>query len=68
MESYGIVKLVGGSAGKVTARGAVVRHEKRIADENSIFDLPGHVRRCVPRRVHGTDAERTHLEIMSFVE
>ena len=64
----GVEELIGGSARKIASRGAIVGHEKGIADKESVLDLPRHMGWSVSRRVHGPDSKRAHFEFLCLVQ
>ena len=62
------IELTGVTARKIGARGAVVGHEQRVADEHGIADLVRQVRRRVARRVQDLDDEFANAERLAVGE
>ena len=60
------IELRGVAARKIGARGAVVRHEQRIADEHRIADLVANIGRRMTGRVHHLDGKLTDAERLAI--
>ena len=62
------IELAGIAAGKIAARGAVIRHEQRVADKGGIADDVGHAGRCMARRVDGSCLDAAQPEGLAILE
>ncbi len=56
------------AAGEIGARGAVVGHEQRVADERRIADHVGQVRRCVARHMQRDQRDAAERQLVAVVE
>src|SRR3954470_10778619 len=65
---HGAIELARAPAGKIGARGAVIRHEQRISDEYRITDDKGHAGRRVTRGMEDAHFQLADLELLAVHE